>query len=712
MHLPKKLLAILALLLIPAVAHAASLPDVLSAGAVGITIGFLFAGLGYMVSGFIGTPQAQGWAKNEVFENFYTLFIVVNIGILGLACLVFFAVFPSVAQPSVYPVLNQPQLQLDLNYITSHPIMTNEAITQINLALDGDPNAADLLNKDNVIQTSSMGIKSLFLRAYMLEVTLGEWAYIGQIHFNTLSAASTAAGTGGGVGATDKNSISAPLFPGLTKVVDVLEQMNELLILVIFMLLAHQGVLMFIHAVGPQILLIGIFFRCLPFTRRLGSTLMALFITLQFVYPAFILTTFSDQFYGKITRDFGGAYVNSNWFSGLPNVDGLPIQYIGPRTIVIADNDTKSVNLSFVGFPSQYDYTVKTTGSGTEICSSKTLGRKAVAGEQIDCQIDVTKLTAADLIKDEDKPDLGIYEYTISISFTADKVDEKTFGITPDYPYTKDLKVMMFVIKPCVTTECDQKLILRNAEYGEIMDSYLADQMGDDSTYVPGATADGITLASKFATHVWSDQALKKASALVVQKTIKTGTKQVVKSGLAKVGGAVASGPGLIASFLLSSATIKSDIATGMFDEIACDAYTGRMAEAYIGLPPSGTPEVDSSQMTFYQKAWKGVASAGDFMVSTGGELRDDYVKMYGKSDYTSCASSIGALNWLVGKMTMIGSGQSTPPREFNITVLMTRAVLAFMISLFAVIVSVTFFRSISESIGGDASLMGLGKLI
>jgi len=59
-----------------------------------------------------------------------------------------------------------------------------------------------------------------------------------------------------------------------------------------------------------------------------------------------------------------------------------------------------------------------------------------------------------------------------------------------------------------------------------------------------------------------------------------------------------------------------------------------------------------------------------------------------------------------------IYEGVETAPREFNVTVTMTRVVLVFIISLFSLIISVTFFRAISESIGGDSSLLGLGKII
>jgi len=687
------------LLLIPALAHAATLGDILSAGMIGVTIGFLLAGLGYMVAGFIGTPQAHGWAKNEVFENLYTLFIVFNIGILGVAALVFFAVLG----------IQSPQLSFDLNSLTSTPIMTADAATQIDHVLNGadaenaykdltDPNS-------NYILTDRMGVKSLFLRSYSLEVLLGELAYITQLHLDTVAAGSTTQGAGGGIGAINKVGISAPMFPGVTKVVDVLEQINELIILVIFILIAHKAVLIFIDAVGPQILLIGIFFRCIPFTRRLGSTLIALFITLEFVYPAFLLATFSDNFYGKIIKDFDGVYVNTQWITGLSNSAGTVIQYVGPRSIIVADNNTlkNGINLSFVGYPSEYNYTVK-DGNGNVICKGS-----AITGEQVDCLIDVRKLTAADLIEDENKPELGLYEYNITLNFNASEADANNWNEIKDYPYTKTLSVILFVIKPCETNECNQKFVLRNAEYGEMLEAYIADQLDNPfGTYAPGVAADTIVLGTKYVAHTMMNKGLKTVEKSVLKQVAKTGTKNVLSKALSGAVGATTAG----ATFIISSALMKSDIATGTFDELACDGYTGYIAQRYVGGGPADEPKMDSSQLTFYNMTYGFFRDSTNFIGETLGEMRDDYVKRYGKSDFTSCSSSTGLFNWVVGKVGNIYEGVDTAPREFNVTVTMTRVVLVFIISLFSLIISVTFFRAISESIGGDSSLLGLGKII
>ncbi|MCX8200181.1 MAG: hypothetical protein N3G76_01805 [Candidatus Micrarchaeota archaeon] len=698
MYLPKPgtvALLVIVLLLSSGTAHAATLGDILSASAVGIAIGFVVAGLGYMIAGFIGTPQAQGWAKNEVFENFFTLFIVANIGVLSLASLIFFAVFP-VSQS--YPA----ELSLDLNSLVNSPLMVDQAIRQIDIALEGNKDVQPQASSEGYISTETWGIKQVFMASYIFETFLGEWTYLAQIHFNTLGAGSTLGGNGAGIGAVDSLSLKAPLLPGLSKVTDIIEQMNELIILIIFMLLAHKGLLVFISAVGPQLLLIGIFFRSLPFTRRLGSTLMALFITLQFVYPAFILASFSDNFYGKILKEFSGVYVSTDWMTALPDVDGTQIIFISPKEIVQVSDKTKEINFTFAARAALYNFTV-IGPDGRTLCKGT-----AIATQEISCPISVSSLKPLDLISDASKLDEAVYFYNISVDFYGTGYDSLTQSyITEGYKYKETLSVPIFVIKNCTTVECDQKYMVRNAEFNEVRDAYIAAQKNPEQFAENAAqkTANAMVLAQKFTLHYMSEKGMKKATEKLVKQVAKEGMKKTLTTTLRKGAGAVAGGVGAIVTFALSSALIKSDIATAMFDEIACDAYSGYMAQKYIDPPPNA-PSVDTSQLDFWKAAWYRAGQAGDFIAEVGVDVLRSYGSMYDASDYKSCAASTGAFNYLAGKAT----GYS--PREFSVTVLMTRVVLAFIISLFSIIVGVTFFRSISESIGGDSSLMGLGKVI
>lgn len=697
MQLPKlklSMLAIFALLVIPVLVHAASLSDVLSAGAIGVAIGFLIAALGYMVAGIIGTPQAQGWAKNELFENFYTLFLVANIGVLALASLIFFAAFPASSAVA-------PSFGLDLDSITKAQIITDAAIKQVDVALEGAPFSANQTGQPYV-STSTWGVKQVFLASYIIETLIGEWSYLGQISFHTLGAGGTVSKGGAGIGAVDAISLKAPLFPGLSKITDILEDMNELMILVMFMLLAHKGLLIFIALVGPQILLIGIFFRCIPFTRRLGSTMMALFITLQFVYPAFILISFSDDFNGKIMREFSGVYVSTDWMTALPDADGTQIIFLSPTDIVQVGNNTKEINFTFSARTAIYNYSVM-DDNGNQIC--KGIG---VATEPISCPIKLDSLKPLDVVADADKLDNAVYFYNITIDFYGSSVDlSQSEYIKPDYPYKESLSVPILVVKECTTPVCDQKYIVKNAEFNQVRDAYISNQKNPEqfAENLAQQTANMLVLAQKFALHYYSESAMKEVSKTLVKQVVKEGTKKATKSILSKAIGGVAGGVGAIVTFTLSSALIKADVATGMFDEIACDAYSGYMAQSYID-PPSNAPEVNTAQLDFWKKVWLRAGQAKDFIAEVGLDMARSYGSMYDASDYKSCAASTGAFNYLAGKLT----GYS--PREFNVTVLMTRVVMVFMISLFSVIISVTFFRSISESIGGDSSLMGLGKLL
>ncbi|MEM4331740.1 MAG: hypothetical protein QW500_00490 [Candidatus Micrarchaeia archaeon] len=686
---------VLFLLLVPNIAHAATLGDILSASAVGVAIGFVIAGLGYMVAGFIGTPQAQGWAKNEVFENLFTLFLVANIGLLAVASLIFFAAFPS-------STATPPQFGLDLNSLINAQVMTDDAIRQVDIAIEGIPASQATNPGSTYISTSDWGLKQVFMASYVIETFIGEWTYIGQIHFNTLGAGSTVGGSGGGIGAVDSLSLKAPLFPGLSKVTDIIEQMNELIILMIFMLLAHKGILIFISAVGPQLLLIGIFFRSLPFTRRLGSTLMALFITLQFVYPAFILASFSDDFYGKIVKEFSGVYVSTDWMTALPGADGTQIIFLSPKDIVQVDESTKEINFTFTARAGIYNFTVKDQTGGL-LCKGT-----AITTQEIVCPISISKLKPLDLIKDADKLDQAVYFYNISIDFYGTAFDSQTQQyILENYPYKESLSVPIFIIQKCTTTECEQKYQIRNAEFNEIRDGYIADQKNPEYFLDNAAqkTANMFVLAQKFSLHYMSEKAMKQVSGTVVKQVAKEGTKKTISAMLKRGAGAVAGGVSAIVTFALSSALIKSDIATAMFDEVACDAYSGYMAQKYID-PPSNAPSIDTSQLDFWKAAWYRAQQAGDFIAEVSLDMLRSYGSMYDVSDYKSCAASTGAFDWLAGKAL----GYS--PREFNVTVLMTRVVVAFMISLFSIIIVVTFYRSIAESIGGDSSLMGLGKVI
>ncbi len=680
------LLPLTVLLILASSTHALSAfeQEVLSASLVGVTIGFTIAALGYMVASVIGTPQALAWAKNEFYENFYTLFLVANVMLLAVAAQLFFVQF------SGPPPAQQDFIQL--------------AIEQVDAVMEGyDPNAiTPTLQGQGYISTSKLGIKQLLMRSYAAESFVGLLSSSLNIHFQGLASISSSSTTAGGMGAIMAPSLNAPMFPGLTKVADLLEYINELIIMVLFMVIAHKGVLLFISEAGPKIFLVGILFRALPITRRLGSTLLALFITLQFVYPAFIAYAFSDDFYGKAVQDFSGTYINVDWFNGMPGMEGNYIIFLGPQDIIIYKEGT-TANLSFTSTIPLFNYTVNEEG-GSVLCN----GIDATSEKPVECELPLDSMQRADIM---DSETLGNYMkfYNITISFYADYYDEE-MRLQPGYEYVYTLSVPVLVVQQCESTECSQQYIIKNQEFKEMRDAYIGGQtVGDvNDLYWSGVTGDIVSTGGKLAMSWATQKGFKKVSKTVVKEVAKKGFKGF----LGKVIGGLVGGPFAVISFIISSVSIKSDLSTAMFDEIACDAYSGHMAEAYFE-PTYTQPEVSDASWNVWYSMSKAIQNSWEFIVDSGGEMIDSSFKMYGESDYTSCAGSIGLFNEIMGSIAgWTTSGVVDNAREFNITILFTRVIMVFMISIFAIIITVTFFRSIAESIGGDSSLMGLGKLI
>ncbi|MGB9635298.1 MAG: hypothetical protein ACPL0A_02360 [Candidatus Micrarchaeia archaeon] len=654
--------------------------NIYTAGAIGVVIGFIIAALGYMVASIIGTPQAMSWAKNEVYENFYTLFLVSNVIVLALAVDVFF-VMSGAPQPT-------------------YDKLVDSALSQVDMVLYGNyskiPEDFELGKIDETnnayMNTSSLGLTSLFMRAYAFETAITEMTYITHIAIKPLVAGATSEG-GGGIGAVGTPSIDAPMFPGLSKVSDVIESINELILILILILIVQKGVLLFIKFAGPIIFLTGVLFRSLPITRRLGSTLIAIFITMQFIYPAFLSATLSDSFYGKMVGDFSGVYVNVDWLAGLPATGAVPVQFVGPSDIVIVDDKVKKdgINFSFVGLLVSYNYSV-VDERNNKICKGS-----STYGEQINCTISYSRIpTPDDLNK---KNELTPHFYNITLSFYG--VERGLEGISPaQYKYALDVPV--YFIKPCDSAECEQTLLVKNEESKEIRNAYIAEQQYEeiDDLYAPGVAGDVLTATGKLTASYLAKRGFEKVTRDVVERVGKTG----LKGALGKIAGA----PVGIVSFILSSATIKSDISTFIFDEIACDAYSGHMAKSYLGEPLYKQPEVSDS--TWMYSIANAIKEGGEFIGSAVYDIYDQTFKMYGESDYTSCASSTGLFNKMLG--TVLPGDIIESPREFNVTILFSRAIFIFMISFFSIVISVTFFRSIAENIGGDSSLMGLGKLI
>ncbi len=690
-----------ALLLFINLIHAQGMSEeIYQAGFIAIGIGLTIAAIGYMIASVIGTPQALGWAKNEIYENMYSIILISSVMILALAAQVFFITMEHPPNASDY---------IDV------------AIANIDAVMTGDiPEGYEVGDASQypTLPTDRLGLFSIFLRTYAFEAVAGETAYITSINFKPMLD------FGEGSASVRSPKISAPMLPGMTKIAEVADQMNQVIFLVILMLMAQKGALIFIKSSGPAIFIVGAFFRALPITRRLGSTLIAIFIALQFVFPAFTAFAYSDQLYGKISKEFSGTYINVDWLSGMPSTTPNYIVFVGPKGIIDLNEKVMNsgVNFSFIGMFPEYNYSV-IDENGREICSGT-----GALGEQVDCAINLNDVRAGD-VQDEDSFEESIMFYNISVSFYSGIFSSEDYAdyltspslnplagakilvneIAADelYEFEYKLSVPLLFVKACDSTECEQELMIRDEEFNRIAETYIANQVTDDidDIYAAGVAGDMLSFSAKVGA--------AKLPKYLLSRALKEGGEEAAK----KTFGALLKSAGKKAlgwpAALLQIVTIKSDISTGIFDELACDAYSGTMAKSYFGDPLYKQPEVSSSSADTLYYLEKGYSSASEFTYDTLKEFMQSSFILYSESDYRSCAGSIGLFNKMVGMVLGgVSSGIVDNPREFNVTVLFARVIAVFMITLYSIIITVTFFRSIAENIGGDPSLMGLGKLV
>jgi len=379
------------------------------------------------------------------------------------------------------------------------------------------------------------------------------------------------------------------------------------------------------------------------------------------------------------------------------------IMLVEPAGISTVDEDG-SLNISFTSSLPVYNYTVWNEDESkiaTDAVSKTQCRGEAVFSDTVRCTVKAKKPGNA---LDLDSLEGAVEFYSINISFMGpgQSDDFRELDMGKYYKYEYGLSFPILPVKACESAECRQSLLKISETFIQLREAYIAEQKFSDSHMTAEMAGDVLSLAGKGLVHHYGGKFLGGVSKSALKTGVKTGGKL-----LPKIVSRVAGVPGLVLS-LVTSPMIKSDISTFLFDEIVCDAYSGTMADAQFGEPINDMPEVT---------AGKGLVGYVDEGLEVGGEVMKDIARegfmMYSESDYKTCANSIGLFNWLFGKVaTWASDDMVNEPREFNVTVLMTRVVIAFMISFFAVVVSVTLFRSISENIGGDSSLMGLGKLL
>ena len=87
----------------------------------------------------------------------------------------------------------------------------------------------------------------------------------------------------------------------------------------IFLLEAIRALLVFVQAVGPTVILpLSFIFRLLPFTRKLGNTLIAVSFGAMLFFPVSILLM--GQFNSALGRDFPAPHINLDAITSTPGV--------------------------------------------------------------------------------------------------------------------------------------------------------------------------------------------------------------------------------------------------------------------------------------------------------------------------------------------------------------------------------------------------------
>jgi len=459
---------------------------------------------------------------------------------------------------------------------------------------------------------------------------------------------------------------TGPFLSGFKKLMGLSGMISNYFLSLMLVLYAQLGLLIF--AAGGSIFLFtfGVFFRCIPYTRKLGSTLIALFIVLYFIYPAFVIFVYSEGMYGKMAKDFEGMYVQNQWFEGMEGIDPQGIIIVEPYGLnqVEKDEDVFMRFHSFI-FP-VFNYTVK---SGiTSICS----GSNIMSGEIIECNLKSsipktkvnpnTKTFNEDLEKmfktnyDNKNPDfskLGTeVKYNIEITYSNGTHSFK-------YPENKPLTFSVFYSEKCVNDFCFQTTNRLSKE----MEIYTLDNVREE---LLGSMVDQL------------------------------------KEGYTE--GKVAD----LTIVMLTGLLFKNDISGFFYDEVTCDPYTNAIAVDYFkvqgDLYPKPIEEDDGGSFEF-------IKSISEFF-RDGGALHEKAADYYGRSDYMSCTNALGYESGEALSSFFKTLGGTKGWTTKHLSVIFAPIVYVFISFIYTMVFCITFFKSLSESIGGDSSLMGLGKLL
>ncbi len=723
---------------------------ILSAGMIGVIIGLLIAALGYMVGNFLMSNEMIGWAKNQLWESLYSMVLISTILVFAISIHLFpFGVPEAVSSNTQISFPQKAALSLD-NVI-------NGEIDLANL----DDKQKEEFEKLGIISTENMGIKKLFFMAYSHQILINMVYSIVTPRLILGPGAATTSGAGGAATAPGGGAATAPgggaattpggrptttetprdrgattipdvglnlegnILSGFKKLMNLSGTISNYLLTLLMVLYAQMALLIFISGAGTFLFMLGVFFRCIPFTRKMGSTLIALFITLYFVYPAFVLFAYSEANYGEMNKEFSGIYVEDRWFESMDGINSNGLVVLTPLGI----NQLESKNLKegdlVLSFYStelvNYNYTVSLDDK--VVCSGN-----ASLSTIVDCDLKDSiptdfKLEDSNNIDRQDIDTFDVSEfnkkvkplnYTIQLNSSSEicfmdqhiisPIDgnvtckpgyERTEiryypkkGITDFqgnniyYGEPNPLPVSVYIMTECRTDSCHQYIsrvstILENSYQKDRISFLVAPLIEELKSTNPVKTVEDVGVIT-----------IK--SAITGLTSFYLGSKMGVLTGL----------------YLF-----KNDISSFMYDEVTCDPYISTAASNYFGGTDSG-PRSSTESFGYITDLGSWFRDLQEGIVKT--PILRKFFTYYSESDYHSCSNSLGVYDsgQLTAFVTGVLEGWDFKWKNMNMTVLLSPIVYVFIAFIYTLIFCVTFFKSLSGSIGGDASLLGLGKLL
>jgi hypothetical protein len=707
----------------------ADFTNILSAGMIGISIGILLAALAYMVGNFFMFPQMIGWSKNQLWESLYTMVLVSTILVLSVVIHLFpFGVPEAIAMNSQVSFPQKAAISLD-NVINGN----------IDLA-DLTSEQKEEIEESGLISTENIGVKRLFFLSYSHQIflnvvyaivtpdlILGPAVAMGSSVIGQNTEATTGEqSTEGQVAIPEVGlNLKGNILTGFKKLMGLSGTISNYLLTLLLILYSQMAALIFISGAGTFIFMLGVFFRCISFTRKMGSTLIALFIVLYFVYPAFVLFVYSDSTYGNMIEEFSGLYVADKWFESMEGMDPQGIVLISPLGVNQIDKNNLKDDEFVMGFYSrifpEYNYTImledkvvcEGNASITEIVScdlKDSLDKIAISNSNSVKRQDLNVFDVSEF-KNEIKP----LNYTILLESRSDYClldkyisDIDVIRCEPGYEmreisyypkkgkpttesntlYTGEpnpLNVPVYVVTECRTDSCHQYF----SRVSVIMENQIRSEI---SGFLLGPLIDELQSTD-------ISQTVEDVGVL----TVKTGVIGFATWAGGPVGGKVGT---LTATYMF-----KNDLSAFFYDELTCDPFITDVAKNYFRGQDSGPTVSESS--------FEHIAGLSGWFKRIQERLTDipilsKFVTYYGESDYTSCSNTLGFYDsgQLTAWTTQLFGDWNLKWKNMNMTVILAPIVYVFISFIYTLIFCVTFFKSLSGSIGGDASLLGLGKLL